>query len=1152
MEFNILGPVEARIVGLAVDLGTRKTRTLLALLVLHPRECVSIERLADALWPGAPPAHPDAALYSYISRLRAALGDERTRLATHAPGYVLHAGDDEIDARAFERRLAEARVDLARGEVGGAADSLRAGLRLFRGAPLSDVAGVPVLDQEAERLTQLRLDATEHRIDADLALARHGELVPELEALVVAHPLREQFRRQLMLSLYQSGRQVDALRAYESLRRYLADELGVEPAPATRQLEARLLVHDAGLDGHAEAPVPEAMPARASNAMPFPRALAAVRTGPFVGRTASRRWLGGEATAGLMLVAGEPGIGKTRLVAEAAHDEWRAGAAVWFGRCSERRLWPYAPFAEALDAVLDDAATASMLARSPNDLAELSQLIPDLRRRVPGLGSPARVDAGGARYLLFRAVLQVMGLVAETRRLLFVIDDLHWADPDTLALVAYLAEAVRPGHTRVVATARDDELPADHPVVELQRERRLDAIRLRGLAPDEVGMLAAELAPGEVPSRLGDVLHHRTGGNPYFVCELLREHTTGAPETGWSLAPTEGIRAIVQRRLVRLPDVVRRTLEAAAVVGDEFRVDMLVEVVGSDAHGHLDAAAAAGLVRDIGEPGAFAFAHAIIGDVVRDQIGPAARRRLHRLVGEAIEATATTDDDRDLTALVHHLGEADSAAARSRAVEYARVAMGRAMRRYAYEDAARHAEAAIALLRSDPADNANLEAEMLVELATARWRAGRRSDALAAARHGTERARAGSDPIVFGRAAHLCVPPRPDRAVVPLLEEAVDRLGDRDAALRAALLVDLAWQLAETDERARADALLDEGRAQAVDLGVLDAIARALEYDWEWRTMDSTPADRLRAANDLLAAAEDAGDDRVALLAHTQRAIAMLELGDLPAAEESIAAHGRLAGESRMPEFLAANAQRRCMRALLRGGFEEAEACANESLLHLPGDPSFVPIYGGQLAAIRIEQGRPEGMVELLEADAVNRDRPIVRAGRALFHGMSGQEDEARRVLDGLRREGFDAIPRTMFWLVTMALLAEVTVLLDDEGAGADVEARLRPYAGRQVTFGYCAVCWGAVDRFLAPLAFMLGRAHDAVRDYERSLAVHERIGAAPFLARDRIGLARVLLATGWDPERAQRLAVEGLAEADRLGLRGLLRRSEDLATTSN
>ncbi|MCA1691548.1 MAG: winged helix-turn-helix domain-containing protein, partial [Actinobacteria bacterium] len=318
MEFRVLGPVEVSDSGQAVTPTRAKERCVLALLLAQANRVVSAERLAEALWPGA--HAPDQAVRSvqtHVSRLRSTLGPADERLLTRAPGYLLRVDPDELDAQRFERLVEEARRRTGE-DPGQALALLDQALELWRGPPYGEFRDEEFAVGDAVRLEELRLVAIEERIEARLALGHHEEEVGELEARCAEHPLRERLRSQLMQALYRSGRQPDALRAFEAYRRMLADELGLDPSPELRDLEAKILRHDPAL-------APRPAPPGATGAVVTP-------VSSFVGREAevaevTRRLT----TARLLTLTGPGGVGKTRLalqVAAAVAERYPDGVAV--------------------------------------------------------------------------------------------------------------------------------------------------------------------------------------------------------------------------------------------------------------------------------------------------------------------------------------------------------------------------------------------------------------------------------------------------------------------------------------------------------------------------------------------------------------------------------------------------------------------------------------------------------------------------------------------------------------------------------------------------------------------------------------------------------------------------------------------------------
>jgi DNA-binding SARP family transcriptional activator len=318
VRFRILGPIEAARAGTTLDLGGPRHRKLLAVLLVHAGEVVSTERLIQALWGDEPPEGAAAALHVRVSELRKALRGAQpgadAGLLTRGSGYLLQVGADELDARCVERLAAAGREALARGEHAKASESLREALALWRGPALMEVADQPFAQTEVARLESLRLQASEDRMEADLGLGRHRELVVELETMVVEHPLRERFWAQLMLAQYRAGRQAEALRTYQAARELLVERFGIDPGAELQRLHGAVLRHDPALD----------LPATAAGGGSRKRSTLPAPLTSFVGRegelTEVRALL---ETGRLVTLTGVGGVGKSRLALAAAAG-WQA------------------------------------------------------------------------------------------------------------------------------------------------------------------------------------------------------------------------------------------------------------------------------------------------------------------------------------------------------------------------------------------------------------------------------------------------------------------------------------------------------------------------------------------------------------------------------------------------------------------------------------------------------------------------------------------------------------------------------------------------------------------------------------------------------------------------------------------------------------
>ena len=461
MEFGVLGPLEVRAHGRALDLGAPKQRALLGALLLQANRVVPRDRLVDLLWDDDPPETAHKVVQLYVSRLRKLIG--RERLVTKAPGYLVAVGDDELDLARFGRLRDEGRFEEA--------------LSLWRGPALADLASHRFAAAEIARLEELRLACLEERIDQELARGGHAGLVGELESLVREHPHRQRLRGQLMLALHRSGRQAEALEAYRSARRSLVDELGLEPGRELRRLQEAILRDDPELDF---------------------RAPAAPRRAAFVGRERELAELAGgldDAFAGrgrVFLVSGEPGAGKSRLAEELAREATRRGARVLVGRCWEAGGAPaYWPWVQALRAYVCELEPAALEAQLGAGAAEVAQVLPEVRGRLPDLPERPDRDSDWARFRLFEAVAELIRNAAGARPLVLILDDLHAADASSLLLVRFLAREVGGIPLLVLAAYRDVDpipgAPLAEMVADVGREPGSVRLELGGLSEREVG-----------------------------------------------------------------------------------------------------------------------------------------------------------------------------------------------------------------------------------------------------------------------------------------------------------------------------------------------------------------------------------------------------------------------------------------------------------------------------------------------------------------------------------------------------------------------------------------------------------------------------------------------------------------------------------------
>ena len=1149
MDFRILGPLEVYDAGRALPLGGLKMRSLLAVLLLNAGEVVSSDRLIDELWGERPPEGARKALHVHVSNLRRALeaGDGRRYLATRSPGYLLEVEPGQLDLERFERLRASGRELRLADDPHGASERLRKALALWRGQPLADLALEPFAQRAIARLEELRVSVAEERIEADLELGRQTELIAELEALVAEHPLRERLHAQLMLALYRSGRQAEALEAYGHVRRTLVEELGLEPGRELKELQRAMLAQDPELDR--SAPATRVQSDRATTGLTF------------VGREGELAHLLGaleEAFVGhgrLVLVGGEPGIGKSRLLEELGRHAKRRGSRVLSGRCWEAGGAPvYWPWVQSLRSYIRGRPPETVREELGMGAADLAQILPDVRELLPDGGPPASPESDGARFRLFDSTASFLSNAAKGRPLVLLIDDLHAADAPSLLLLEFLGREVPAMRVLIVAAYRDAEVSAEHPLAatlaELARETETDRLKLGGLSEQELARFI-ELTTGTTPpANLVAAIHSQTDGSPLFVGELVRllaedGHLRDPSGEAISRLPIpQTVRAVIGRRLHQLPADCRGDLSLASVLGREFRLAALERLSGRSSGALLnsldDALDARVVVEPPGTHGFLRFSHALVRDTLYEGIGTGERVRLHQMAGEALEVLYAHDLDPHLAELAHHFHEAAPGGASDLAISYAWRAGDRAARLLAYEEAVRLYRMAIEALSARGQVDEEARCELLLALGEALTRAGDPTAAKEAFLSASKAARKLHLPEQFGRAAlgfegRFVWPRATDQRTIPLLEEALGLL-EGDSALRVGVLARLCGALRAEPWRQDREALSKEAVASGRRLGDSATLAYALEGRWAvvFDAAPELPKERLAIATEMAELGHTAGNKERAWSGHLARLVVLTELGDRRAADAELGRITDLAEALRQPAQLQMTAGARATFALLDGRFEQAEDLIGQAVTL--GRRAWIGSLLDsrlQLWMLRRHQARLPEVREAIERCVVEFPErgPLCRSVLAHLYAALGEAAEARKLFEELAAGDFADVPPTSDRLVNLGLLSEVAAMLADADRAEVLYELLLPAAGRNA-LDLVEIFTGAVARSLALLAEVVGRWADAEQHFVAALELNERFGARPWLAYTQFGYSRMLLARDAVGDRRQSL--ELLHEARR------------------
>jgi tetratricopeptide (TPR) repeat protein len=882
------------------------------------------------------------------------------------------------------------------------------------------------------------------------------------------------------------------------------------------------------------------------------------------------------------LIAGDPGIGKTRLADELCNEATERGVQVLWGRCWEGGSAPaFWPWTQVMRSYVRQCAPEALTRQLGAGAAELTQFVPEIGDLASAASQPTRSDAHDARFRLFDGVATFLRTASQARPLLLAFDDLHAADPPTLRLLQFVARDLRGAHLFLLGMYRSAEVR--HGVMlreifgELGREGRV--ITLRGLSgPDLARFVEARLHHVPDPA-LVDALHRATSGNPFFVDAVVRgllaERPAGTKpqEALANLRIPDHVREVIRQHLRPLPEATLNMLSVAAVIGHEFELSVLQQVVlaipASDPVGRehlldlLGNAVAAGLITEAtSTPGHFRFVHALIRETLYGDLTPARRSRVHRSVGEALQHLNGGCEESRLPELAHHFFAAVPGGDVDKAVNYQVAAGELAMRHLAYELATQHFERALQAYTAHDPPNRQRECEILLALGAAQMRgtdatAARQTFLRAAALARQLQASGALACAALGVAdIGMGLPScEDDGTKIDLFEETLAALDGADSALRVRVLGRLAverYYRAPADERA---ALADASVAMARRLGDPAILAHALcdRHAATWQPENLK--ERLATATEAAAVAEQVGDDELRLRASMWLILDLLENADGAAVDRQIEECARRAGRLRQPRHLWLATHFRAVRAQSRGEFAAAERLAQEALEfgERAKDPAASTVFTNLVYAIRVAQGRLGEFEPAMRAHLERYpDRLGVHCGFAYICAELGRTAEARSEFELVAMDDFARLPQDHGWLCAIAYLAQVCAFLGDTARAPTLYAMLARYEQRTVMLGHPNTFVDLpVAHYRGVLAALLGR-HDVARaHFEASLALATRLGAHPAVAWTQYEYARLLLAnpgaTAHACDNARQLLDAAFTTARALGMQRLAEKTRTL-----
>jgi len=1142
MLIRLLGATEVGGDRSGSGLGGPQQRSVLGLLVSRLGSSVDQDWIQEQLWPDRASGEMSSTLSPYLTGVRRLLGAEVFPRATGRPArYQLVCERSQVDIHRFEDLGSEALAAADHDPV-LAKPLLAEAMRLWRGHPFEDMQETPELSSRSAALELQLQQVRESWASALMASAQHGEALLDLERFLAEDPYHEPFWAMRVEILALMGRRRESRSTLTKAR----ETLGA--------LGPRLSTAAKGLDSTESDPTGAEVPAEPVASPPAATAVDWDRLREVVvGRLSEREPPGmelvgrgedvdqlrqlivgvGEGTAAVMVVAGEAGIGKTRLLNEVADSLEAIGGRAHWGRCYDHdRAVPHRPLVNCVRSLIADRSATEIAAMLGPSAQDLAPLLPEL---ADALGvNPSDYSNEERRARLLDGLTEFLRSVAQRAPLALLIDDVQWADEATIALLVHLIHHLG-GSTLIAVAYRPEEVTEDHPInrclAQLPRERPVGRHQLAGLSLEEVATLAKLSTDGSAvgsPDRLAEI----TGGNPFFVKELARHDPRLEMETG---GLPLGVTELIGHRLRLLTDPAREVLRFASVSAEGCRIDALdrLENWTGDPLDSLDECVAAGLVRVSADAGGHVVApvHALIAEAVRAELNDFRRASMHRRLAEALETLTRSDHERWVNEVAFHWHGAGRSGRPDRAAEMSVEAARLAGQRTAFAEEAVWLERALEVRSWLGDDDAATRAELHIWAANAYHRTG---DSGARQYHADEAYRladTAADGELMAEAALVHGGARgtyglPSDRTIELLRGALAATGDASAGdedtarpadrrrldgIRCRLTSRLAQEEYHLGEFEVARATSETSLRIASSLDEPSAVLAALDgASWVANHPDGLE-ERERLAETMRSVAEALGDPEELMCALIWKATAQLERGRVDLVRATIAELEAFDELRRIPSLQFRISTLRTTLAMIEGRLLEGMGLAQDTHDYgsavEPGNADQV-LQAQMIMPLR-EQGLLASVLPMVrEMVADYESVPGWAAAYALVLAESGELEEARQHLTRLAN-GEDVIPFDMAWLQAQAYLAEVAFLVADPAAAEVLRDRLAPFAGRNVSLWDIGSS-GAVTHYLGLLEAVLGDRDAAVDLLADAVEFNDRSGQLVAATVSRYQLARI------------------------------------------